>query len=346
MNQTFLRLYQQLTTKQPAVSGLWLAHGDEPLMSQWLLETLQPIWQKNGQMRQRIDLTSSKSWQSVLTELNSLSLFDPANAIIVSGNHKPDTKAQQGLAEFSAQVQQGVNTSHLIWLTAKQDKRALNSKWIQVFTQQGMLVDCHVYNEQQRLEVLQLHAKQFGVRLTDEAWQLLISHTQNNLLTAYQSLWRLSFLLPNTPAQTATSTPLAHRVQAEDLQIALVSQANYSVFDLSDAMLNGNAQQVVQIINSLQQTREPSSLVLWTVAKDMRLIQQLCDGKSAQAIGIWRNKERLYQQACHRQQPEHLATWSGLLYRCDQAIKGVIKQPVWELLLQAALCVCGVRLFA
>ena len=34
-----------------------------------------------------------------------------------------------------------------------------------------------------------------------------------------------------------------------------------------------------------------------------------------------------------------------LLYRCDQAIKGLVCQPAWVLLLQAALELAGKRLF-
>ncbi|PYE40059.1 MULTISPECIES: hypothetical protein [Psychrobacter] len=35
----------------------------------------------------------------------------------------------------------------------------------------------------------------------------------------------------------------------------------------------------------------------------------------------------------------------ALLYRCDQAIKGLVCQPAWVLLLQAALELAGKRLF-
>ena len=39
------------------------------------------------------------------------------------------------------------------------------------------------------------------------------------------------------------------------------------------------------------------------------------------------------------------AAWPALLYKCDQAIKGLVRQPAWELLLQAALELSGLRLF-
>ena len=130
-----------------------------------------------------------------------------------------------------------------------------------------------------------------------------------------------------------------------DLQAALVSDAQFSVFDLSDAMLAGNSAQVAKIIFQLKATDEPTTLVLWAISKDMRQIMQLMDGQDPQALGIWRSKQGLYQQACRRQAKAQTAAWPALLYRCDQAIKGLIIQPAWELLLQAALELTGKRLF-
>ena len=110
-------------------------------------------------------------------------------------------------------------------------------------------------------------------------------------------------------------------------------------------MLAGNSAQVAKIMFQLKATDEPTTLVLWAISKDMRQIMQLMDGQDPQALGIWRSKQGLYQQACRRQSKAQTAEWPALLYRCDQAIKGLIRQPAWELLLQAALELAGKRLF-
>ncbi|PID37714.1 MAG: DNA polymerase III subunit delta [Pseudomonadales bacterium] len=380
MKQNFLDTYRSLKTNQqpnqkqsqPAqplglqLSGLWLAHGDEPLMSQWLIEALRPHWRQQGQSVQRIELVSTKTWQDVLTELDSLSLFDPASAIIVTGNHKPDKSVQQFLTEFAQRVNSTNNSNpsepqnHLLWITQKQDKRSLSAKWIEPFSQNGLLIDCNLYNEQQRQQILQFHATQFGFQLTHEAWQLLMTDTQNNLLNAYQSLWRLSDLLcsqqpkfsPTQPppkgeelsSPSSLKTESLKTVGIEELQSAIVSEASYNVYDLSDAMLAGDSQQVVTIIEGLKAIGESPMRVLWSVSKDMRLIQQLYSGKSPQEIGIWSSKQRLYFNAMHRNDVKDTAHWSQLIFDCDRAIKGVIKQPAWELLLQSALQVSGVSL--
>lgn len=133
MQDSFLSLYPKLMQDGQAgadvrqsghtrISGLWLAHGDEPLLTQWLTDAMRPIWQHDGQEVKRLELVSSKSWQDALAELNSLSLFANATALIVTGNHKPDKTT---LAEIES-LAQTESENCLLWLLPKQDKRA---KW-------------------------------------------------------------------------------------------------------------------------------------------------------------------------------------------------------------------------
>ena len=355
MQDTFIQAYPKLLHSSVVVAGLWLAHGDEPLLSQWLIDALRPHWRAQNYAVKRIELISVKSWQEVLSELGSQSLFDDASALIVTGNHKPDKGVIEALERFAQEAQTGAHTHSMLWLTPKQDKRSQSSKWFAPFAQYGHVIDCNLYNEQQRQQLLQIQAQQFGLRLSQEAWQLLMSHTEHHLLSAYQTLWRLSYLFApqlvsqneNAIQTSRTSHPSDTSVALDinDLQAALVSDAQFSVFDLSDAMLMGNSAQVAKIMFQLKATDEPTTLVLWAISKDMRQIIQLMDGQDPQALGIWRSKQALYQQACRRQSKVRTAEWPALLYRCDQAIKGLIRQPAWELLLQTALELAGKRLF-
>ncbi|MGM8886746.1 DNA polymerase III subunit delta [Psychrobacter sp. 1U2] len=360
MQQTFIQAYPKLLQPSVAVAGLWLAHGDEPLLQQWLIDALRPHWREQNYAIKRIELISVKSWQEVLSELSSLSLFDDASALIVTGNHKPDKAIISELERFAIDAQSGAHNHSLLWLTPKQDKRSQASKWFAPFAKYGQVIDGNLYDERARQQLLQVQAEQFGLRLSQEAWQLLMSHTEHHLLSAYQTLWRLSYLFapklsknhsdslsPTTDENNSDSA--RHKnlaLDITDLQAALVSDAHFSVFDLSDAMLAGNSSQVAKIMFQLQATDEPTTLVLWAISKDMRLIMALMDGQDPQSLGIWRSKQGLYQGACRRHSPAQTALWPDLLYRCDQAIKGLIRQPAWELLLQAALELSGKRLFA
>ena len=354
MAKTFLNLYPQLLKPEIQVAGLWLAHGDEPVLQQWLIAALRSHWQRQHYSITRIELTSVKSWQEVLSELNSLSLFDDASALIVTGNHKPDKSTIAELVRFAQAAASGEQSHSLLWLLPKQDRRAQSAAWFAPFAEYGQVIDCQVYDERARQQILQLQAERFGLRLSQDAWQLLMSHTEQNLLSAYQTLWRLSYLFaPALAEKLAESEAHAHGahpavvpLDINDLQAALVSDAQFSVFDLSDAMLAGDAKQVVKILLQLKSVDEPPTLILWAISKDMRHIMALIDGKDPQALGIWRSKQGLYMNAMRRHSPASTADWSTLIYRCDAAIKGVLRQPAWELLLQAALALTGTTLFS
>lgn len=353
MNQPFLSAFDAINSANTTLSplGFWLAHGDEPLLQQWFADALLAQWQQLGLSHQRIELISAKTWYDVISELNSLSLFDSANAVIVLGNHKPDKDAITQLtdmasasASISASMSASIATAQsspsptLLWLTDKLDKRGLAGKWVAPFKQYGQIVDCRIHDERQRQQILAQQAHHFGIQLSSQSWSRLLEQTQNNLLDAYQTLWRLSFLW--------RADELNKPINDEQLQAGLVSHSQFSVYDLSQAILLGNAQQVVKIVHALKYAKEPESLVLWVLAKDVRLLQQLVSGQSMPSLGIWQSKQPLYISAQQRHTPANINSWSTQLYHCDQAIKGVIKQPAWEIILHLALDMAGMPIFA
>lgn len=332
MQYAFLNAYEQ--ADKFTNTGIWLLHGDEPLLPQWFLQKLQPHWQHANVCR--MDITGVQSWQDILSELNSLSLFDEKTVVIAQGNHKPDKKLLADLQTFAEQNQENC----LIVISEKFDKKSQKSAFFQLFATHGQVIDCQLYQETHRYAVLQAKAVQFGLSLEQSAWQQLMTQTEGNLLSAYQCLWRLSYLF---------NPVLANMVIIDEkmLQNALVSQSHFTTFQLSDAMLAGDAYKVIEILNHLKQAEEPESLVLWVIAKDMRLLQSLASGESFANLGIWQSKQPLYQTALnhHQQNRQNFAEWTDLLYQCDKAIKGLIAQPAWELLYQSALALTGVKLF-
>lgn len=342
---TAFRQAQPQNSPTPA-TGLWLLHGDEDLLQQWLVQRMAVTWRAQGMAIQRTDIVNAKSWQAVLGEFDSLSLFDERRVIIAQGNHKPDGKRDgeilQALKHFAKHAQADPQNA-LIVLSPRFDKRAQNSAFYQLCNQYGQVVDCRLIQARDRHALLIAHAADFGLTLTTDAWQQLEDQTQNNLLSAYQTLWRLSYLFAAPAPYPAKPTLMT--IDSTQLAQGLVRQAQFSTFDLSDAMLAGNSARVVRIMRQLKASDEPPSLVLWTLSKDMRALQAMQTGTSPASLGIWQSKQSLYQQAAHRHHGQNLDAWTTLLYRCDQAIKGLIAQPVWELLLQAALAVAGVTLF-
>lgn len=332
MQTRLLPLLKDLERQAVATCGLWLIHGDDALACAWLIDACRPIWSNNNQVIQRMELTSPKSWHDAVNELTALSLFDDSTALIVTGKHKIDPKDRSlmaSLSGFAQDIKDGNSQNHLIWCLPKQDKKSLASKAMQFFDTHGLIIDANVYDERLRGELLHLKAGTLGLELDTHAWQMLMTATEGNLLTAYQTLWRLSFLPHNTP------------IQADTLEQALVAGADFNVFDLSDALLSGNAPKTLAILSHLKHTDTAPSIVLWAVAKDARLILQIQAGKHPSELSIWQSKTHAYTQSVQR--THHLSSnWLAQIYTIDKTIKGASHLNVWSEIERLCLAMCGV----
>ena len=346
MQQRFLATVQHLDSTA-LLSGLWLIHSDEPLMQQWFIDACRPSWQTHAQVAKRIELSSPKSWQAVLNELSALSLFAESSVIIISGKQKLDNATLAELTRFSEDAKLG-NTQHqLIWLLPKQDKKSQSTKAFKLFENQGVVIDANIYNEKERLDLLKFQATRLGLSLDNDAWQTLMSHTEHDLLAAYQNLWRLSYLHAAAPhdalsEQSLAATQTAVSISLTQLIDALSEGGRFSVFDLSDALIAKNAQDCLKIINHLAQTDSAPSIALWALAKDIRLIAGVKAGKDPLTLGIWRNKVSAYQRMAHSLSDTLINQALIDVYEIDKAIKGLTQRDPWQLIQKLTLTLCGI----
>lgn len=319
----FLSVYQRLIQAQPTITGLWLLHGDEPLLAHLLLEVLRPLFKRDNQHIKRLELLSANSWYEVVSALDNISLFGEANALIVSGKYQPNKTALDALTEFA----QSDSPDCLIYELPKQDKKAQGSALFRLFANFGTVVDCNIPNEPTRHAILQQQAKTFGIQLSDDGWQLLMHATENNLLSAYQHLWQLSHLFPNGVVSTS------------DIQSVLMPEQHYTVFHLSDSLLLGDAEKSLQILTALRHSNTAPSLILWTISKDIRTLLAL-KHQSAQTLGIWSSKLNLYTEAYQRGTINE--NMLRQVFYIDCLIKGVEKGDVWQAFTELCLQACGI----
>ena len=324
--------YSSASKRISGAKGVWLLHGDEPLLAQSLLDQCRQYWRTEGIERQRVDITAASDWREALGQLDNLSLFASTMALEIHGTHKPDAAGMQALERFI----QAPGDNILLINMPKQDSAAQKSKFFQLIDANGLVVPLVLQHERERQSFLSDQAKALNLELAPSAWTALLAQTENNLLAAHQALVRLSFLSNENTI-----------IDVEQLLPALSDQSRYSLFDLSDAALAGDALRTVRVLNYLIESGEAESLILWTLSREMRLLIQLLDqpNPNYQALGIWSNRQSLYQKAQRRLKHSQTTTWLDLLLRCDQAIKGVGLEKASDLLLQAALALAGITLF-
>ena len=324
--------YLQALKRVDEARGVWILHGQEPLLEQNVLDALRKSWTKHEVERQRYDLNSVSDWKTVFNALNSLSLFSQNLAIEVHGNIKPDANGLKQLKHYIQHNEQNL----LLVIMPKQDSNSLKSSFFQLVEANGVVVPLTANYPQDRQRILSNEADQLGIQLNQDAWVWLEQHHEHNLLAAKNSLMRV--------ADTFSDQKL---IGIEHLQECLQDQSRYSTFDLSDALISGNLALSIKIFQYLEESGEPNSLILWTISKEMRLLMQLYEQpQNALQLGIWKNKISIYQQSLRRLNPHSFLKWPELLLRVDAAIKGLSKEKPEYLIQQCITELCGKRLFA
>lgn len=320
-------------------TGLWLIHGDEPLVASWLMDGWRTHWTAQQVERKRVDMKSAKSWVEALSEFDNIGLFSSQTVVEMHGNHKPDKKTLERLRDFC----ENPNDNCLIVLMPTQDWKSQKTVFFKQCMQLGNVINTTLNNENERRQLLSIKAAEFGIQLDNDAWRMLLEQTQNNLLAAYQALWRVSDLV--VIQQQNESQTENRMVDVNTLKPALVAQSRYSQYDLSDAVLAGNVSRVTEVLHYLKESGEAPTLLLWNLSKDARILMQMLHGTSAQDAGVWRNKVGQYNQALRHLNYQSSQHWPALMLDIDRSIKGLSDTPVWESLSQLALSMAGKDVF-
>src|SRR5690606_19392689 len=86
---------------------------------------------------------------------------------------------------------------------------------------------------------------------------------EGNLLAAFQEIQKLALLYPPGP------------LASEDVRRAVLDVARYDVFDLRDAMLNGNSSRALNILAGLRGEGVGLPLIVWAISEEIRLLARL-----------------------------------------------------------------------
>lgn len=334
----FEQLAQQL---QKHLLPVYFLHGDEPLLMQETQGLIREAARQQGYESHEIhSVDRSFSWDAFAAECQSLSLFAERKVVQLRLANKPDAHAIEFLTEIAKRPPED---SVLIVSMPKLDNRALKGK-LGDLLQLGGAVSVPTIDADRLPMWLQRRAQQLHITITADALQLLCDRTEGNLLAASQTLNQLQLLYPDT------------EIGARELADVVSHSARYSVFDLVDAMLNGEAERTARLVLGLASEGTPESVVLWAVQKDVRALNRVaeqlhCQGQqqpsSAQleAVGFWSSRQPQARAALKRLSFARLQLVSLRLVDIDRAIKGQAAENAWDEILRLCMIIAGKPLF-
>ena len=310
--------------------------GDEPLLSIEATDTIRHyLYHQGVTEREIISVDHRFEWGRISQWGDQCSLFSTRKLLdlrIPTG--KVGNDGNTALIAFLDSI------SPDLWLMVTLptlDKKNQSSKWFTALDNQGVIVVIDSIARAQLPHWIQQRLHTQKQMLTPDALQLLVDNVEGNLLAAQQEILKLGLLYPEGT------------LSFEQVRNAVFDVARHDVFDLPEAMLNGDIIRFTHMLENLQNEGVAPPLVLSVLVDPLRklllLHQGICEGKSLnqlfKEIRVWGQQQTLLSSAMKHHLPPSLREGLTQAALIDKIIKGVKRGDVWDEFLRYGLRFCS-----
>ena len=334
----------QATIKRNGLAPLYVVVGEEAYLRDSTVQTIRSAAkQLSGATKETIESNEQffnydvlygdeTDALEVLTIAQEMSFFAARRLVIMPWAEKLPSKEGEALIPY---FQNPTETTTLVIVAAKLDGRM---KWVQQLKKHAVFIDCAPLYENQRMGWITKQAAHSGIKLEENAVQMLKELSADGLYVTHSEIEKLSTYLP--PGVCGTG---------QDVEAIRGMEPGASVFDLSEAIGSGQSGKALYIIAKNLEIGEAPLRVLgaliWQVrrvwkAKDL-LQQGMPQAKIAREVGIppFRASE-FFRQVQHWSEPQLRLAW-GEFCQADSALKGSASATPRRVLDALVLTLCG-----
>jgi len=301
---------QVARTLEKGLAPVWLIAGDEPLLTGEAADLVRAHARKEGFTGRDLFVTDrSFDWSEVATASRTLSLFSERRILeIRMPTARPGKEGGAVLAALAADP--GPDNLVLV-ITSRPEKDAWSSAWLKAFEKHGVFVQSSPVEIGKLPQWISQRASKAGLILEPGAAEFLAERVEGNLLAAQQEIEKLALLTP------------AGRVSMDAMQAAIANSARYSVYQLGEAALDGDAPRSLRILDGLRAEGAEPPLVLWALCRELRALADMRNGIRKKTYGA--NAERheaLVSRAAKRTARQPIGPWFVAAARIDRQFKG------------------------
>lgn len=317
---------------QRGLASLYLIYGDEPLLALEAADAIRAKARQEGHAEREVfTVESGFSWQTLLASSNSLSLFATRRIIEIRiPTGKPGIEGGQALQDYCTRLPDDTIS---VVTCPKLDKQAQATKWFKALEQAGTAIPVYPVERSRLPQWIALRLAAQKQRADATTLQFLADRVEGNLLAAHQEIQKLGLLFPEGP------------LNFDQVREAVLDVSRYDVFNLSDAMLAGDAVRLVRILDGLKGEGVAPTLALWALTQEIRTLARikLGQGKGVplpqllRDARVWESRQGLMQRALGRLSQNRLVAGLKQAAALDRMIKGLSRGDVWDELLQLGL---------
>ena len=308
---------------------LYVIHGEALLLAIEAADAIRSAAREAGYTeRETLIAEQGFKWSELRNSTQSMSLFSERKVIdlrIPSG--KPGVEGAQALQDLC----DNLNADTLVLISLPRiDGTAMKSKWFTALEQHGTIINADEVSLAALPAWIATRLKHQGQSADTDTLNFLAQRVEGNLLAAFQEIQKLALLFPAGP------------LTFEQVKDSVMDVARYDVFKLSEAMLGGDAERYVRILDGLRAEGTATVLILWAIAEDIRTLAKVSramqqSGNLSGALRdarVWGAKQKLIERAVRRFTPVFAERALRQAAQVDKLIKGLRQGDVWDELLQ------------
>jgi DNA polymerase-3 subunit delta len=312
---------------------LYAVFGDETLLALEASDRIRARARAEGHTeRDVLTVDAGFKWSELAFTGNSQSLFASRRVLelrVPTG--KPGTEGSEALQSYCEGLPP--DTVTLVVLPGV-DWRSQKSGWFEALDRAGIVIEAKPVTRKALPEWIAGRLRAQGQEADKETLDFIADRVEGNLLAAHQEVQKLALLFP------------AGAIAYEQAREAVLDVARYDVFNLGEALLEGNVLHLARMMDGLRGEGVAPPLVLWAIAEEIRTIGRVLDGVAAgkappqlwRDVRVWGNThQQLMQQNCRRFTKEQVETAIAHAAKVDRMVKGLIRGDVWDELLQLGL---------
>lgn len=303
---------------------IYVLVGDEPLAQRECLDALRVAATTQGfDERTSLIVERSFNWQQVQNFGQSISLFSSRRLLELNiPNGKPGVEGAKALQALATKT---LPDTSVIIILPTLERDAKNSAWFSTLESHTQVITLSEVDATNLPKWIANRLAQQGQHTSIQTLEFLAHQVEGNLLAANQEVQKLSLLYPQG------------ELSDEVVREAVLNVSRYDPFQLGEAVLAGDAERTVRILQGLQDEGETAVAVMnplmWVLRPLVRIKQAEMRGANLTAAmtnaRIYGDKQALVKRALTRLSLRQLDAALQKLVDIDKMAKGVMLGDAW-----------------
>jgi len=321
-----MRLAQALleTHLKQGLQALYVLVGDEPLAQRECLDAIRAAARTQG-FDERTSLTAERNfnWQQLQHYGQSISLFASRRLLeLVIPSGKPGIDGGKALQALAVKA---IPDTTLVIILPALERDAKNSAWFNALETHAQTITLNEVDAASLPKWIASRLAQQGQHTSAQTLEFLAHQVEGNLLAANQEVQKLGLLYPQG------------ELTDETVRAAVLNVSRYDAFQLGEAVLQGDAERTVRILQGLQDEGENAVAVMnplmWVLRPLVRIKQAEMRGENINnamsSARIYGDRQMLVKRALGRLSLRQLEAALQKLADIDRTAKGVMPGDAW-----------------